>query len=201
MQARAACLTQTIRKGSGANWSIRKPRPTHFIAELDGLRFIAISLVFLHHLSWYLLEKTHQVAPGFKHHALAQYLLPHGHFGVQLFFTISGFVLALPFASHYLLQTPKPVLSSYFLRRVTRLEPPYLITLFLMYIGLAVFTSQTLLGLLPHLVASATYLHNLIFGEPSTINIVSWSLEIEVQFYLIAPVLTRFLYTGSRYME
>ena len=43
--------------------------------------------------------------------------------------------------------------------------------------------------LLPHFIASFFYSHNLIFGVPSRINFVAWSLEVEVQFYLLAPTL------------
>jgi len=43
--------------------------------------------------------------------------------------------------------------------------------------------------LLPSLFASLIYQHNLIFGQESFINFVAWSLEIEVQFYLLVPLL------------
>jgi len=170
---------------------IRKPLSTRFVPEIDGLRFFAIALVFMHHFSWYIVEKC-DGGVAFKDHPLIRYLLHHGHFGVQLFFIISGFVLALPFAAG-----KKPEMSSYFARRLTRLEPPYLLTLLLMYLGLVLFTSQTAGELLPRLAMSALYLHNLGYGEPSRINVVAWSLEIEVQFYLLAPLLAAFLFSGA----
>jgi peptidoglycan/LPS O-acetylase OafA/YrhL len=43
---------------------------------------------------------------------------------------------------------------------------------------------------LPHLAASVGYMHYLIFQAPSAINSVAWSLEIEVQFYILAPLLS-----------
>jgi peptidoglycan/LPS O-acetylase OafA/YrhL len=43
--------------------------------------------------------------------------------------------------------------------------------------------------LLPHLAASLLYLHNVVYAAESTINNVAWSLEIEVQFYVLAPLL------------
>jgi peptidoglycan/LPS O-acetylase OafA/YrhL len=33
------------------------------------------------------------------------------------------------------------------------------------------------------------YLHNLIYNSDSTINVVAWSLEVEVQFYILVPLL------------
>ena len=41
----------------------------------------------------------------------------------------------------------------------------------------------------PHLLASLAYVHNLVYGVGSAVNIVAWSLEVEVQFYLLAPLL------------
>ena len=48
---------------------------------------------------------------------------------MPLFFAISGFILALPFAEHYLSGAPRPTLGRYYVRRVTRIEPPYVINL------------------------------------------------------------------------
>src|SRR6185503_2702956 len=47
--------------------------------------------------------------------------------------------------------------------------------------------------------ASAAYIHNAVYGEPSAIDFVAWSLEIEVQFYLLAPLLA-LLFTIRRLM-
>jgi peptidoglycan/LPS O-acetylase OafA/YrhL len=43
-----------------------------------------------------------------------------------------------------------------------------------------------------HLLASMTYTHNVIYHDVSTINGVAWSLEVEVQFYLLAPLLAQY---------
>ena len=52
--------------------------------------------------------------------------------GVLLFFTISGFILGLPFARQYLVAA-RPVSFGFYRRRVTRLEPPYLISMLLLF--------------------------------------------------------------------
>lgn len=36
---------------------------------------------------------------------------------------------------------------------------------------------------------SFVYSHAFIYGDKSTINFVAWSLEIEVQFYLLMPLI------------
>ena len=47
----------------------------------------------------------------------------------MVFFTLSGFILALPFASNRLGDGRVVKLSKYFWRRITRIEPPYLVSL------------------------------------------------------------------------
>jgi peptidoglycan/LPS O-acetylase OafA/YrhL len=116
---------------------------------------------------------------------------------VELFFVISGFVLSLPFAAAYLAGKKGPSLGAYLLRRVTRLEPPYLISL-LAFFCMKVLMGTGAAGLFPHLVASGGYLHNLIFGTWSLVSIVAWSLEVEVQFYLVAPLLAGVLFRRPR---
>jgi peptidoglycan/LPS O-acetylase OafA/YrhL len=157
-----------------------------FIAEIDGLRFVAIFAVILFHLNWFITSKTGRPEGG----DLLSELLSQGHIGVQLFFVISGFVIALPFAKGHLFSGSRPDLRRYFFRRLTRLEPPYIINLLFRFALLPLATADSFSTLLPHLLASMGYLHNVIYGSISKINFVAWSLEIELQFYLLAPLLT-----------
>jgi len=118
----------------------------------------------------------------------------NGSYGVHLFFVISGFILFLPFAKHYLKNEKKPTLKDYYLRRLTRIEPPYIIVMFLLFLGgLFVLHQYTLSKGLPSLLASLTYSHNFFYGRNTLplINSVAWSLEVEVQFYILAPFLAK----------
>lgn len=157
-----------------------------FIAEIDGLRFIAIFSVIFFHLSWWITSKTGR---GETSDFLAEFF-SYGSIGVQLFFVISGFVIALPFAKAHLLKGKPPQLRQYFSRRLTRLEPPYIINLLFRFAVLPLLMADTAGELLPHLFASMGYIHNLIYGYASKINSVAWSLEVELQFYIIAPFIT-----------
>jgi peptidoglycan/LPS O-acetylase OafA/YrhL len=156
-----------------------------FILEVDGLRFIAIMAVVFFHLSGYVSQRGPSAGSG----GLLRLALEQGHYGVQLFFVISGFILALPFAEHYLGRRGIPPLGKYFVRRITRLEPPYIANLLLAFALLIIAKRLSAAALVPHLAASIVYLHNVIFGTGSTINFVAWSLEIEVQFYVLAPLI------------
>jgi peptidoglycan/LPS O-acetylase OafA/YrhL len=162
------------------------------IPEIDGLRFFAIATVVAYHAN---ILACRTVNPGIEDSGLKEVMgaslftkvLARGNVGVPVFFAISGFILALPFARHYRVKdAPAVRLRPYFERRLSRLEVPYLASL-----GLA-FAAKVLTGggwAWAHLVASALYIHMFVFGEHSTINPVAWSLEIEVCFYCIAPLL------------
>ncbi len=162
------------------------------IPEIDGMRFFAIASVIAYHVS-VRMPHSNALSPDLGILALLSgaitFAFDKGFFGVQMFFAISGFILSLPFASHYLLGRRKPSVARYYIRRVTRLEPPYLISLAVCFLILVFVMHQEAGALLPHLGASATYLHHILYGRQSAINGVLWSLECEVQFYILAPVL------------
>jgi peptidoglycan/LPS O-acetylase OafA/YrhL len=125
-------------------------------------------------------------------------LFARGDRGVPLFFAISGFILARPFLREYLSGGRPVVLGAYYLRRLTRLEPPYILSLLIYTAGLILYSHQSFSSLLPHLIASIFYAHSLTFRTMSTINFVAWSLEIEVQFYLLAPLLGKIYQLSNR---
>jgi len=166
----------------------RRTTSGRFIAEVDGLRFIAIALVVFFHVHDYLTAKFRIPAGTAANEDWLDRFAATGHYGVHLFFIISGFVLALPFASHFLADRPPVQLRAYFIRRLTRLEPPYIIAM-LAFAAARALTGAAREPLLPHLLASLGYVHNIVYGVGSTINVVAWSLEIEVQFYILAPAM------------
>src|SRR5438552_4327303 len=156
-----------------------------FIPQIDGLRFVAISSVVFFHL--YASLNHGGAVQNAAFDPVSVGILSKR--GVELFFAISGFILGVPFASVYLRGAPKINLKQYFLRRLTRLEPPYILSLLIWAGILLVVAHQSGREILPHLLASMAYLHNLIYNGDSTINVVAWSLEVEVQFYVLVPLL------------
>lgn len=141
-------------------------------------------MVVLFHIQLYAAAREH-LAPG----GWIADVLRRGDTGVYLFFGISGFILGLPFA-RAAAGSGKPVaVGRYLLRRVTRLEPPYIIAMTVLLAAYVVIRHQSLPELFPHHVASLGYVHGLLYHLRSPVNGVAWTLEIEVQFYLLAPIL------------
>lgn len=166
-----------------------------FIPVVDGLRCIAILSVILYHIEDYVAHKGVPWNPDSQLDSAVHHVLHSGHVGVPLFFALSGFILAWPFYETLLgAKAGRSIdLRRYYLRRLTRLEPPYLVNLAIATVLLLLVKGVAASDLLPHLAASACYVHNQVYGELSTINGVAWSLEIEVQFYLLAPFLVQCL--------
>jgi peptidoglycan/LPS O-acetylase OafA/YrhL len=137
-----------------------------YIAEIDGLRFIAIISVLMFHTRMMTTVYYGQIVPPSNKLLIAlNTMLFHGGRGVELFFAVSGMVLGLPFARHCLNGDRVPSLDRYFKRRLTRLEPPYLLNLFLRFpLVLAAYHLTVLQGL-PHLVCSLFYLRGLVYGK------------------------------------
>ncbi|MBD2133184.1 acyltransferase [Sphaerospermopsis sp. FACHB-1094] len=157
----------------------RETSGRQFFPVIDGLRFVAILGVVLYHIQDYFFTKT-----GEQNTSLFLVpLLKGGYLGVQLFFAISGFMISLPFLQGY-----SPNFFQYIKRRLLRLGLPYIINLLIIYTLLVLVLKQDFYELLPHFFASVAYMHNIIYGSMSKINFVAWSLEVEFQFYLIAPI-------------
>lgn len=157
-----------------------------FIPQIDGLRFIAIFAVVFFHIASSMTVRDER----WGRHSLLRDAVSTGHFGVQIFFVISGFILASPFARHALLGAKAVSLKAYFLRRVTRLEPPYVVAMVGLFL-VALYRGGSAGYYGPHLLTGITYSNSLVYGAMNPLNLVTWSLEVEIQFYLVVPLLTR----------
>ena len=159
------------------------------IREIDGLRFLAIFPVVVQHLSERLERNTVIAFQQGYEFDISTFITNRGFIGVYIFFIISGFILAKPFAAFRLKGGRKISLKSYYVRRITRLEPPYIIVMIVISVALLVMGYFSWSELYPHLAASIFYMHSIIYHSWSIINPPVWTLEIEVQFYIMAPFL------------
>lgn len=161
-----------------------------YIPEIDAMRFFAILPVVLMHANTNYL-RYFKADERFLQSSL-NHFIHQGLFGVLLFFSISGFVLSNNFADFYFLKKgglKQYPFKQYYLRRLTRLEPPFIISTIILFFFVGYFFVGNFSQIIPNLVATLAYIHGIIYGKWSVINPVTWSLEIEIQFYLIAPIL------------
>jgi peptidoglycan/LPS O-acetylase OafA/YrhL len=156
---------------------------------VDGLRGLALAAVIVTHV-YYIRPESYQL--GFP----STYLFPHFPLGLTMFFALSGFLLYLPFASAIMRERPLPDTRRYLRNRALRILPAYWVIL-----GLAVVLGWATVRESPDslglgriddpgvLLATALFLENYF---PSTLLggiSPSWSLCIEVVFYLCLPLL------------
>ncbi len=123
----------------------------------------------------------------------------YGQFGVALFFVISGIVIPLSLIrSDYTLKNwPR-----FFLKRVVRIEPPYLVALAL---AIVILLGRKLILNAPNFDISATqvalHLGYLIpfFEKYTWLNSVFWTLAIEFQYYLAISLLILLVTKGKNF--
>jgi peptidoglycan/LPS O-acetylase OafA/YrhL len=165
------------------------------IPELDGVRGCAIALVLLWH---YVAEQIHaplQSGPG----RIAQ-VLGLTWSGVDLFFVLSGFLIAGILLDH---RGAENYFRVFYVRRVCRIFPLYFLLLGLFVVmGLAGFASDPRFRVLfegptPPLWSYALFAQNFFMGVQDSYGAgwlgVTWSLAVEEQFYLVLPLVVFFL--------
>jgi len=167
-------------------------------APLDGVRGVAILLV----LGWHYVSNLVVAEPG---SAIAYLLVPLrlSWSGVDLFFVLSGFLIAGNLIDN---KNTENYFRVFYLRRVCRIFPMYFLLL-----ALFILVSNTAISALPAyawlfdrpfpLWTYATFTQNIAMGIRGDLGAnwlaVTWSLAVEEQFYLVIPFL---IYALSRRM-
>lgn len=164
---------------------------TTYFPDLNGFRFFCfLSVFFAHsfHTESLSLQKT------FLYQAIERGLFGNGGLGVNAFFVLSGFLITYRFQEERLekgfISIPK-----FWMRRVLRIWPLYIVCISIGFIGFPFF-KETILGIS---VQSPDPFYYLVFlanfdilwnGIPdSSVLAVLWSVAIEEQFYFFWPLL------------
>ena len=172
---------------STKNTDIRKS--TRHISSIDGLRAIAVTAVVLYHLgiSW----------------------IPGGFLGVDLFFVISGYVITRLILDS-INQSSALDLRAFYAARIRRIYPGFLFMVISTIIFIGVWAPEAIKRFLSDLpyALSGTINWALVarnqdyfetIGRPPLLQ-HTWSLAVELQFYLIWPIilLTVLKYFGKK---
>jgi peptidoglycan/LPS O-acetylase OafA/YrhL len=110
-----------------------------------------------------------------------------GFVGVHMFFVLSGYLLFRPYAAAMLAGRSLPDTRNFYLRRMIRIVPPYIISLlcFVLLREISGTKPPSAWNITAHAMLIFNYFPSLDFFS---INGVYWSLAIEIQFYLMLPV-------------
>lgn len=147
-------------------------------ADIDGLRAIAVLMVIFFHLDnqW----------------------LPAGFIGVDIFFVISGFLIAAIIKTALLKQHFS--FRDFYRRRLWRLQPLYLVILFAVLVITGIFyLPSDYLDITNSEKYATAFASNIYFARATTSYAAqdalflpllhTWSLAIEWQWYLVLPIL------------
>lgn len=151
-----------------------------YIPELDGLRAFAILGVLLVHSNFAL------------HTPALEMYRSWGWIGVDLFFVISGYLIT----SILLASKEKPgYYVNFYARRGLRIWPLYYLLLVFVFVAsphLGDWADQRIDFHIYHWRYYALYTQNLVLPQLGSFALViTWSLCVEEQFYLVWPVLVR----------
>lgn len=157
---------------------MQQGRPLAYRPGLDGVRAIAVAIVVLYH------GKVSAAGGGF--------------LGVDVFFVLSGFLIT-SLLLHEHGRTGTIDFVRFWLGRVRRLLPAFVVVVLVSLLVVALFSSQDLPSLRGDALASVLYVNNwhqvlaersyfAAFERPSLLQHF-WSLAVEEQFYLLWPPL------------
>lgn len=176
------------RAGSPSTDGAAGARSTYWPA-LTGVRGLAALLVFLLHA--YVLGGQPASLP-----APLAWVFTNGWSGVDIFFTLSAFLLTLPFLAA-LEGKVAPNLRTYGRHRLLRILPAYYAQLFAL--GLVAMVSAGLIAGKSvgwsGIAASFTFLYGLLPGVQPAVP-PWWTLPVELGFYLVLPFFARLLTPG-----
>lgn len=146
----------------------------------DWLRFILASIVVLDHASA----------------ALPQPI--DGRLAVDIFFALSGWLIG-----GILLKTNRQELPRFFFNRSTRIWIPYALAIILLY-GVALAKEGPSFFWIKYLILDVTFTHQIFTIFPAALDEMPldgsgnqfWSISVEEQFYLLAPLVIIFARGG-----
>jgi len=172
---------------------IRKPAPAQLLDSwhvdpsanrnydfIDGLRGLAILMVLICHSVY---ARDHQDVVG---RSILAFTGTLGR-GVDLFFTLSGFLISWPFWKRKANRDAALMPKGYGWRRFWKIYPPLALSILLLTPCYILIYSASE----PFLPAAAQWLAGLAFVMPvsGALNPVMWSLVVEVHFYVVLPLL------------
>ena len=170
-----------------------KPEGRDYLAAADVLRVVCIGLI-----GWYHIWQQSWLDPSFTafgYYVNIQNVVRHGYLLVDVVLVISGFLLSLPHARARCGLGDPPGVKEYYVKRFWRIVPSYVLAVLLVFFLYALPQKQywTEEFMVRDLLSHLTFTHNLFydtyFGTP--LPIVLWTLGVEVQFYLVFPLVGR----------
>lgn len=154
--------------------------PTPFLPALEGLRAVACCGIIVTHVAF---------QTGADTGSLFNRMMARTDFFVPVFFALSGFLLwrrhRADFSFNLTDASNRLNLLGYYVKRIGRIMPAYLATVFLVLLLFPVAGSPTILEMLSNVFLVQIYVPGGLLGGLTHL----WSLSVEMAFYLALPII------------
>ena len=180
-----------------------KAYSTRFIGVLDGIRAMSVIIVMIFHFwqqTWiFPVVQT----PFLKFIGLTRIdftpFAKVGYLFVDMMILISGMLLFLPVARNMLLGEPLEKWRTFYKKRAIRILPSYLFCILLLFVyelsmggyGTPADLKAAFTDLISHLLFLHTWKVQTYLA--TRLNVVLWTLAVEVWFYVLFPLLASFV--------
>ena len=174
----------------GAN--ARKDRISGYLGALDGLRAVSLILIVIFH-TWQQSWIFGEIALNANAKLSFVLFQKYGFVAIDAFFVLSGFCLFYPVARGLFGERPFGGWKDFFIKRARRIYPSYLLMLILLLIFPTlswVTNNLTDPGeIAKHFFSHLFFVHNFSESTQGSMISTAWTMPIEVQFYLLFPLL------------
>ncbi len=193
-------MEQEVGGQAGASTARGAAIDTRCVDVLDGVRAVAVFGVV-----WFHFWQQSWISPYFElpflrfvglPSAVSLDFLPRaGYLFVDWLLLLSAFCLFLPHARAALAGEPVPAIRVFYLKRVARIVPSYLLSVLLILLcveipaGTYASLRECVRDLLPTITFTQTFFPGVLLN--TKLNGVLWTAAVEMQFYLLFPLLAR----------
>lgn len=171
----------------------RKDRIPGYLYALDGLRAVSLILIVIFHTwqqSW-IAARLQLTQTKFLFDL--EFLQRYGYVAIDSFFVLSGFCLFYPIARDMFGESKFSGWKNFFIKRVRRIYPSYIIIMLVAIIFPAMsyilYDQNSTLDFIKHIVMHLFFIHTWDGATLSSIIPTAWTMGIEVQFYVLFPLI------------
>ncbi len=152
---------------------------------VDYYRALAVTLVSVYHIHMGLGRGARDLSYGLDLYAP----LGNGWVGVGIFFIISGYCMGMSTARNLTNGVTFSKSCRYLFNRFLRIAPAYYFSIFVWFVLINYFSITNKPTGIFDIVTHMLFIHNLHPDTIYTINGVYWSIGVEMQFYVLLPVI------------
>lgn len=174
--------------------SSREDRIPGYLYALDGLRAVALIFIVMFH-TWQQSWIYYNIKLGPDKYLLNLEIVQRfGYVAIDIFFVLSGFCLFYPIARDIFGESKFTGWRNFFIKRARRIYPAYILMLIILIIVPALswaaeYDVHNAKDVAKHFIYHVLFIHNIDNATIGSTISTAWTMSVEVQFYLLFPLL------------